>query len=177
MSTAPPYVPHYSVAEYQQWEGDWELWQGIPVAMTPSPVGGHQRCSLRLARALLTAAEDQACRAEVLQEIDWIISDDTVVRPDVVLLCGDAPERHILEAPAIVAEILSPSTADRDRNAKLKLYEDNGVSYYLIVDVQNNRVTAFKRDNDKFCEMESEETMVFDVCETCQISISIASIF
>ena len=88
MSTAPRYLPHYTVADYRLWEGDWELWEGIPVAMTPSPFGRHQELTVKLAAALLGAVEASGCEAKVLAEIDWIIADDTVVRPDVVLVCG-----------------------------------------------------------------------------------------
>ena len=30
-------LPHYSYQDYRRWEGDWELIEGIPYAMTPSP--------------------------------------------------------------------------------------------------------------------------------------------
>ena len=43
MSTARRYRPHYLVADYQQWEGHWELWFGTAVAMAPAPFGPHER--------------------------------------------------------------------------------------------------------------------------------------
>lgn len=178
MSTVPRYLPHYTVDDYAQWEGDWELWQGIPVAMTPSPFGRHQRCSLRLARSLLTAIEAKHCEAEVLQEIDWILSDDTVVRPDVLVLCGDAPAGHVTKPPSLVAEILSPSTADKDQNDKLRLYEDNGVDYYLIVDPDRNSLVAYMRnDQGRFSLVDPADPLVFTVCEDCEIAVDVASIF
>ena len=178
MSTASRYLPHYTVADYRQWQGDWELWQGIPVAMTPSPFGRHQRCSLRLARMLLTSIEEQNCQAEVLQEIDWIISDDTVVRPDVLVLCGAAPERHVTSPPVLVAEILSPSTADKDQHDKLLLYERHGVDYYLIVDPDQNTLSSYERNVDgKFDIIEPAAALQFTICETCKISVDGAAIF
>ena len=33
MSSVPRYTPRYSVSDYQLWEGDWELWDGIAIAM------------------------------------------------------------------------------------------------------------------------------------------------
>jgi Uma2 family endonuclease len=178
MSTARRYLPHYTVADYRQWEGDWELWQGIPVAMTPSPFGRHQRCSLRLARSLLSAIEAGGCHAEVLQEIDWIVSDDTVLRPDVLVVCGDVPEGHVTESPTLVAEILSASTADRDRNDKLRLYEDNGVSHYLIVDPNDNTLVSCSRNaQGKFSQLESADFLDFMIFEDCHIALDVASIF
>ena len=50
MSTAPRYVPHYTVSEYARWEGDWELIDGVPIAMSPSPFGPHERVGSELSR-------------------------------------------------------------------------------------------------------------------------------
>ncbi len=43
MSTVRKYQPHYTVEDYRQWKGDWELWYGTAVAMSPSPFGPHER--------------------------------------------------------------------------------------------------------------------------------------
>ncbi|MCO6456326.1 MAG: Uma2 family endonuclease [Pirellulaceae bacterium] len=178
MSGAPRYIPHYTVADYQQWDGDWELWQGIPVAMAPSPGGPHQRCSLRLARALLEAVEAGGCRAEVLQEIDWIISDDTVVRPDVVVICGEVPKKYLTQPPAIVAEILSPSTADRDRNEKLRLFEDQGVNYYLILDPEHGAVECFELDEaGRLMPAAVRDPHQFTICGDCHLTLDTGTVF
>ena len=178
MSSAPRYIPHYTAKDYQQWHGDWELWQGIPVAMTPSPFGRHQRCSLRLARVLLAAIEESGCRAEVLQEIDWIVSDDTVVRPDVVVICGDLPEGHVTQCPALVAEILSPSTADRDRKEKLHLYETSGVGYYLLVDPdERTRIVYWRDELGKYEELSLCDAQLITICDDCELAVDLTSIF
>ncbi|MBU6221676.1 MAG: hypothetical protein KGR24_02910, partial [Planctomycetes bacterium] len=39
-------------------------------------------------------------------EIDWIVTNDIVVRPDIVFVCGPAPRQHVEQPPAFVAEIL-----------------------------------------------------------------------
>ncbi len=46
------YIQRYTLADYAQWPRDWELIQGQPVAMTPSPGVSHQRTSLKIARQL-----------------------------------------------------------------------------------------------------------------------------
>jgi Uma2 family endonuclease len=114
--------------------------------MTPSPFFGHQACSAKLVSSLLAAVERTNCNAAVAQEVDWIISNDTVVRPDILLVCGDPPEYHVTRPPALIVEILSESTAGRDRNQKRKLYEDNGVDYYLIVDPNDRTIEAYQRN-------------------------------
>jgi hypothetical protein len=36
------YLPSYTVEDYNRWEGDWELIDGIPYSLSPSPIGNHQ---------------------------------------------------------------------------------------------------------------------------------------
>ena len=171
MSNAPRYVPHYTVDDYRCWEGDWELWQGIPVAMTPSPFGRHQELAVKLASALLGAVEAAECDATVLSEIDWIICNDTVVRPDVLVLCGKAPERHVETPPALVAEILSPSTSTRDRVEKRELYADHGVDHYIIIDPSNNSHELFSRVEGRLVRVEVSSVLTLTICQTCNLSI------
>ena len=131
----PKYIPHYTIGEYQQWEGDWELWYGIPVAMTPSPFGIHQWLSGQFAHGILSQMEEQRCQdCFLIQDVDWIIQEDLIVRPDVSLVCGALPEKFIETVPELVIEILSESTADKDRQSKRDLYAQQGVKYYVIVD-------------------------------------------
>lgn len=118
MSTAPRYIPTYTIHDYQQWDGDGELWNIVAIAMTPSPFGKHSRLLVKLAAALEIAVQSTSCNATVLAEIDWIVANDTVLRRDLLIVCGKEPERHVEQTPALVAEILSPGTRSRDLNEK-----------------------------------------------------------
>jgi Uma2 family endonuclease len=178
MSTARRYLPHYTRADYEQWEGNWELWQGIPIATGPSPFGPHQALAAKLVSLLVFAVESANCEAVVMYEIDWIISDDTVVRPDIVVICGEVPEGHVTQAPALIVEILSPSTAGRDRNQKLGLYQDHGVEYYLIVDPNDHVIEAYRRnDQGRFERIEAANNYEFTLCNDCRIPLDVGSIF
>ena len=134
MSTAPKYIPHYTIDDYQLWKGDWELWEGVPVAMTPSPFGRHGNMLAKIASALSNAIDEVDCLASVLLEVDWIVTNDTIVRPDLSIVCGAPPEGHIESAPALVVEILSASTRERDLAVKRRLFEQQSVQWYLIID-------------------------------------------
>jgi hypothetical protein len=37
MSNAIKILPHYTYADYVQWEGKWEVIDGVPHAMSPAP--------------------------------------------------------------------------------------------------------------------------------------------
>jgi len=153
MSAIPNYLPHYTLADYENWLGDWELWNGVPVAMTPSPFCRHQWIAGEISYQLKSSLRSQCSDCFVLIATDWIIADDTVVRPDVAIVCGSIPERHIVEPPRLIVEVLSPSTESKDRNAKVNLYASQGVEFYLIVDPIENKIDALVLDSSSgsFC--------------------------
>lgn len=134
MSTDLRYRPHYTVADYSQWQGEWELWNGTAVAMSPSPLAPHERAVAKLVFQIESAFREQACGCATYDGLDWIVSDDTVVRPDVMVVCGRQPGRHLERPPILAIEVLSESTAEKDRTAKRDLYEAHQVADYLLVD-------------------------------------------
>lgn len=60
-----------------------------------------------------------------------------VVQPDLLLFCEDE------KIPCLVCEVLSPSTALRDKGVKKELYECFGIKNYLIVDPLNRFVENY----------------------------------
>lgn len=48
MSSDIKILPHYTYDEYCQWEGRWELIEGIPYAMSPAPSPRHQWISANI---------------------------------------------------------------------------------------------------------------------------------
>jgi len=178
MSTAPQYRPHYTVADYQLWQGDWELWNGVAVAMTPSPFGRHSQLVGQLAKVLGNAIDAVNCDATVLVEIDWIVANDTILRPDLTIVCGAAPKRHVEETPALVVEILSPGTRERDLTFKKRLYQSESVAWYLIVDPDEESLSALKLDSEEvYNDVAHAETLEIDLCETCHLTVSVNQLF
>ena len=178
MSTAEQFAPRYLVSDYLHWKGDWELWNGIAIAMTPSPFGRHQNVLAGLLTRLRVAIEQCGCRATALSELDWIVGDDTVVRPDLVVICDDAPDRHLEKPPAHVAEILSPSTRQNDLTYKRDLYASQGVTIYLIVDPESRTVEHLKlTDSGDFESAEVSALLSLRLCDNCLIDLDIAKLF
>ena len=66
MSSAAKYQPHYTVDDYQHWQGDWELWNGVAIAMGPSPFGRHAQLVGQLAKILGVGVLPLAVIAEQL---------------------------------------------------------------------------------------------------------------
>ncbi len=140
MSTVRKYLPHYTVEDYRQWKGDWELWYGTAVAMSPSPFGPHERAVSALSYQIQNSIHQGQCNCAVYTGLDWIVQSDTVVRPDVMVVRDGQPERHLEKVPMLTVEILSDSTADKDRHAKRELYANNHVKHYLIADATDKTI-------------------------------------
>lgn len=178
MSPAIKYAPHYTLEDYRLWKGDWELWDGIAIAMTPSPFGRHQAVAAALVSELRMALRAAGCAATALGELDWIVASDTVVRPDVIVVCGEPPEQHLQQPPALIAEVLSPSTRQNDLTYKRDLYASQSVGTYLIVDPAAKTIEWLTLSSSGSYEArEAAQQLRIDLCEDCSIEIERNEIF
>lgn len=181
MSTAPRYQPQYRVADYRHWEGRWELLGGAAIAMSPSPTGRHAELLGRLVMALGNAIDAAACNATVLVEIDWIVADDTVLRPDLTLVCGPAPEGHVEQRPALIVEVLSAATRERDLVVKRAIYEQERVPWYLIADPEEQTVHALRLGPDGKYAGETfgraSGNVRLALCHECLLTVDPARLF
>lgn len=66
-----------------------------------------------------------------------------MVQPDNLIVCKEVGGNFISGAPLIIVEILSRSTEQKDKTAKFKLYEKEGIPFYLIVDPEASLVKVF----------------------------------
>ncbi|WP_446010048.1 Uma2 family endonuclease [Candidatus Electrothrix sp.] len=155
-------LPQYTYEDYTNWEGRWELIQGIPYAMSPSPSYTHQRISQKIAR-LLDEALDDCASCQAVLPVDWKISDDTVVQPDNMVLCYQPQGSFLIKAPSLIFEILSPSTSSKDRITKFNLYEEEGVDYYCIVDPKTGTAKVYVLRDGRYVKLldATDETVTF----------------
>jgi Uma2 family endonuclease len=179
MSTVPNFQPRYTVADYRQWEGKWELWNGYPVAMSASVFGAYSFIASQITTALNIAANHADCDASVLPELDWVVAEDTVVRPDISVVCGQFPPKHVESAPAMVVEVLSDSTRDQDLNYKRELYEQNQVRWYLIFDPKPQTITALKLNAEGKFETvpDVSDSLEVSICGDCDLTINLQRVF
>ncbi len=130
MSLADRYLPYYTVEDREKWKGDWELIEGVPFALA-SPSIEHQRVISRLLQQLQNSFE-KCKECEALPDLDYFISEDTVVRPDVIVLCKKVKEKLTIP-PDIIFEIVSPSSVKMDEHIKFELYEREGIKFYVLI--------------------------------------------
>ena len=146
-------LPHYTYDDYALWEGDWELIHGIPYAMAPAPMIKHQKISNNIARYLSETLEEcKTCQA--LLPVDWKIDNNTIVEPDNLIICHEPQhEAYNTQAPKVIFEILSKSTAHKDKNLKYSLYEKEGVNHYIIVDPTESIAKIYTLHNGKYIKV------------------------
>ncbi len=114
----------------------------------------------------------------VLGVEDYKLSQDTVLRPDVVLICDEPHDKYITKAPEIIIEVSSPSTAKNDEIYKFKKYEEEQVLYYVLAYPDELRAKIYKLVDGKYKKAGdfSKEKYIFE--ETlCQVSIDFEKVF
>ena len=84
--------------------------------------------------------------------IDLYLSEKDRVIPDMMVVCNSdiIKKDGVHGAPDLIVEVLSPSTAKRDRGYKKDLYERSGVKEYWIVDPMNKAIETYLLKNGKF---------------------------
>jgi Uma2 family endonuclease len=178
MPGAVKILPYYTYEDYVQWEGKWELIDGIPYAMSPAPTPRHQLIANSLGALFYLALKDCiSCKA--YQAIDYKIAEDTVVQPDISVLCRQTTKKFIDFPPALVVEILSPSTALKDRHTKSGLYQNEGVKYFLIISPDAEEAEVYVLDGNEYLLKEKGKsfTYTFSFEETCSPTIDFSEIW
>ena len=174
----PDELPHYVYQDYIQWEGQWELIEGIPYAMTPSPNFRHQRISQNIAQVLGEALREyQHCQAVL--PVDWKVSEDTILQPDNMVICYTPTGNFLTKAPSLIFEVLSPASAEKDRRTKFSIYEREGVAFYCIVDPEDKIAKIYAlHENGRYVKQldATDEQFSFGLGK-CKIEIDFARIW
>jgi Uma2 family endonuclease len=178
MSSAPKYTPHYTYEDYLLWEGKWELIEGIPYAMSPAPSIKHQRITSEL-NFLFVQALKKCHDCKVYEPIDWKIGNDTVLQPDMLVVCKPFTNNNYLDfPPTLVAEIISPSSSKSDRREKYEIYEAHAVKYYLIIDPSFKKLEVFELINSVYQAVAVNPTVFeFSLDDDCTAAIDFTSLF
>lgn len=120
---------------------------GGELVVVPSPTWRHQDVSRKLQFQLQAFVEEHKLGYVVDAPLDVVLSDEDVVQPDILYISHERSsiirEDGVYGAPDLIVEILSPTTAERDRTFKKTLYARHGVQEYWLVDPQANTVEVF----------------------------------
>ena len=168
---------YYTYEDYVNWEGDWELIDGIAYAMAPSPLKSHQNL-LSIVNFLFQKELWQCKKCNAFIEMNYKVNEETVLRPDLSILCKeDKEEKFISIAPDLIVEIVSPKTARRDEKIKFEIYEKEGVKYYILL-YPNDRKAKVYENKDGFKKIGDfrEESYEFDL-NGCKAKIDFKEMF
>lgn len=170
-------LPRYTYDDYKIWKGKWEVIEGVPYAMAPSPIFEHQNISAEISYELKNILKQCKNCTSVLA-VDWKISDETTVCPDNSVVCNDIKTNFIEDVPQIIFEVLSPSTKKKDRTIKYNIFQEQGVKYYILVEPKGNFAEVYKLTNG-FYKLEGEftsEKYIFEI-DDCKIEFNFKNIF
>ena len=125
----------------------YELLDGDLVALS-SPEEFHQRVSILLGSKLVQFAVGNSLGQIYHAPFDVVLSDIDVVQPDLIFVSNERTDiitpANIQGAPDLVVEILSPSTAARDKTFKRSLYAKHGITEYWMVDLTEKTITILR---------------------------------
>ena len=112
-----------------------EIIHGKTVMMSPSPNLRHNSIAGNIHRIFSNFLRGKRCRV-FMDGVDVHLDDENTFIPDLAIVCDRRKLRidGIYGAPDLVVEVLSPSTATRDKGTKKEVYERAGVKEYWIVD-------------------------------------------
>jgi len=144
----------FTYADYKEWELDegerYELIDGEAFAMS-APNTRHQLISGELFVQFHDYLRGKPCKVfsapyDVRLFYEEDESDDTVVQPDLIVICDKDKigEDGCHGAPDLVIEILSPSNTATEMEKKFLLYQESGVREYWIVDSKNNTLKVHR---------------------------------
>ena len=130
--------------------------------MVPAPNIRHQTISLNLGLVLANFVRDNGLGDVFLAPTDVALDNLNVVQPDILYISnerrGIITENNISGAPDLVIEILSPSTASRDRELKLNLYARFGVREYWIVDPDESSVQVMNLGDEGYAAIKTYDS-------------------
>jgi Uma2 family endonuclease len=155
-----------------------ELLDGEHV-VTPAPALPHQDILMRLIERFLPSVRGRNDLRLYTSPADIVLGPRSLVQPDLFVIRIDPaspPSRwNEVGVPELAIEILSPSTASRDRGKKRRIYQRAGVAEYWIVD-QDARLIERWRPEDLRPEV-VDETLVWEWDGAAQATVKVPELF
>lgn len=125
----------------------YEIIAGQVYDMSPSPTSRHQIIAGNIFTKLVMGMQGSSCGVFMAPLDVWPTGTDRseVVQPDVFVVCDCAKiiDAGCYGAPDLIVEVLSPSTAKKDRLVKLELYQRSHVTELWLVDPAHQTIEAF----------------------------------
>ena len=145
--------------------------------MSPSPRGKYQHIVSQLLIEFGIALK-KCANCYIYCELDWIISDTTVFRPDIFIFCGSRIDDYLRESPNLIIEVLSKKTESKDKGVKFRVYQEKKVPYYLIICPKQEIVTIYHLQNERYVKLAviKTDSFTFNLAD-CSLTVDFAEIW
>lgn len=131
----------------------YEIVNGV-LYISPAPGWPHQEIVGEIFAHLRAYMRTTRSGGVFTSPIDVELAPNTVFQPDVVILLiasqKKLKERHIVGAPDLLVEVVSPSSETHDRHRKIDAYARAGVPEYWIVDPHARTVEVLMLDKGEY---------------------------
>ena len=150
--------------------------------MAPAPSLRHQAVLRNLELLIWTFVKENNLGQVFFAPVDVILSEEDVVQPDLLFVVqerlGILTERGCEGPPDLVVEVLSPTTEQRDRELKRKVYAKFGVSEYWLVDPEVQSIEVMVLEAEDFSSPDiylREGSIVSRIIP--QLSLAVSQVF
>jgi len=187
MEAPYPNNGHWTYADYKAWElkprERYEIIHGVAYAMA-APNAFHQSMQVELVRQFANFLVGKKCKVysapyDVRLFYEEDESDDTVVQPDLSVICDEKKrgKEGCRGAPDLVVEILSPSNTAIEMQRKFRVYREAGVAEYWVLESEHKTLTVHLFEGEKIITRLYRENDTVPVATLEGLSIELAPVF
>jgi Uma2 family endonuclease len=129
----------------------YELLAGV-LYVNPSPGLPHQHAAKRAFFQICAYFEGNGLGEVFFAPFDVILSDHDVAEPDIIVVAGASQfsRRGVEGPPALVVEVISPSSRRYDRVTKAARYLTLGVEHYWIIDPESKHLVCQRAEHGEW---------------------------
>ena len=144
----------------------WELIDGELISVS-TPTWRHQDMVLRIVLAVRRYLEGSNVAGQACQEIEFALTDNDRVRPDVCVLLGDKARNldrdktPLPGAPDIAIEVISPTERASESHEKVRAYLRNGTAEVWQVYPKSRTVQIHRGETSR--SLEASQPVVTDL--------------
>jgi Uma2 family endonuclease len=141
----------------------------------------HNLIAANILTALKIRLKDKNCNVFISDVKVQVKSSNSFYYPDVFVECGTTDQSNLFsEAPKLIFEILSKSTASIDRREKRIAYQSiDSLQEYVIVHQTRKHLELYRREGENwtFDEITKDDTLCLKSCTELDLELPLREIY